>query len=183
MSVPAILHDLPVARHSETGRANLDFLPANRLNFADILFASGLEETTMGLSIGPAPGASEAHPRTETHRSVSILGHFRTTVITFTDGTTDVQTVAVNDGQASMANVMVAGEWSKRAPPLKANSDLEPEVEVQRPSQHAFSKWKARNRPATGSTAIRTEHLPGRLAGTTAQDGSVDVGNLIDLLG
>lgn len=194
MSVSAIPVDIvapprfDMARF-DMGRLGAATLSANALDFANLLISAQLQGATDLLAtVSVAEGAAPA-TRIEAHRSTSVAGPVRTTIITFTDGTTDIQTITVDSDRRDLQFQAFPMNWTRIEAPIKTDSDLEPEIglEARRPSEDTMRGWKGRKAP-TGVATIRSGGIPGdRHPHPSAQNSDpidpADMGRLIDVLG
>lgn len=187
MSVSAIPVDIVAPPRFDMGRLGGTALSTQGLDFADLLISAQLQGATDLLAALPAAeGIGSATP-IEAHRSTSVVGHLRTTIVTFTDGTTDIQTVTVDGERRDLQVQAFPLNWTRIEAPIKANSDLEPDVGLQarRPSEDAMRGWKGpKARPNAASV------LPNGISGDRhppVEQGEpidpADMGRLIDVLG
>lgn len=187
MSVTAIPTDIVAPPRFDVGRPIGPALQHQAFDFADLLIAAQLQEAIDLLSpVSPLAPAAPA-PRIEAGRSVSLLGHVRTTVITFTDGTNETQSVVVDGDRGDVPIQPFPLSWTRIAPPIEANSDLEPEVglNARHRSTEASSGWHGR-KLSTGTTPARPAGF-GKDPRPSIEDASpidpADMGRLIDVLG
>lgn len=64
----------------------------------------------------------------ETDRVVTVMGHMRTTITSFADGTTETQTVLTDDPRPRLPAVPVVTLSRTFDSVIEGNSDLEPEI-------------------------------------------------------
>jgi hypothetical protein len=190
MSVSAIPVDIVAPARFDLARFDMGRLGAaalapDALNFADMLISAQLQRANDLLGV---EGAASSTP-IEAHRSTSVVGPVQTTVITFTDGTTDIQTVTVDSDRRDLQVQAFPMHWTRIEAPIKADSDLEPEIGLQarRPSEDAMRGWKGR-KAAAGAATIRSgtalgDRRPDPSVADGAQIDPADMGQLIDVLG
>jgi hypothetical protein len=132
---------------------------------------------------------AEPQARIEASRSVSVIGHLRTTVIRFTDGSSSIETSVVGDDPAPNPLAVLHGAAHTAAPRIVALNDLEPDAGIDRRSdaeeaQARWSGWKA-PRPAAlkGSPAMAgmSSHGPHISEQARALE-AMRVGRLVDIL-
>jgi hypothetical protein len=64
----------------------------------------------------------------ETDRVVTVMGHMRTTITSFADGTTETQTVLTDDPRPRLSAVPAVNVFRTFDSVIDGNSDLEPEI-------------------------------------------------------
>lgn len=189
MSVSAIPIDIVAPPRFDMGRLGAAAWAPGALDFANLLISTQLQSAADLLAtVSVAEGAAPA-TRIEAHRSTSVAGPVRTTIITFTDGTTDIQTVMVDSDRRDIQVQAFPMNWTRIEAPINADSDLEPEIGLQArcPSEDTMRGWKGRKAP-TGAAIIRSDGISGdRHPHPSAQNSDpidpADMGRLIDVLG
>lgn len=124
-----------------------------------------------------APGAA---PDAEMSRSVSLVGNLRKTVITYADGTSDMQTVVVKDDPVAIfprAFFLPVIPTQKAA---SADSDLEPDIDGA--GTAGYSRPSVPRRPAvTGKTMrVGVDKILAPVAHTRPGGGLI--GRVLDLM-
>jgi hypothetical protein len=126
MSVGAISPDLPLANAFDAGARAIHKAGPLALDFAAALLAAqalGSEPASPIQAIDGGPAI-----KTEASRSVAVAGGLRTTTITYTDGSSDTEVVAMADDRRDIAPIFLADIVRLPLQTFKANSDLEPEA-------------------------------------------------------
>ncbi len=128
------------------------------------------------------PGDDDFALKTEASRSVSVAGAVQTTVIRFTDGTSETRSVATGEERLDLPPFALMPPYmpglQPAAPAIKANSDLEPEQGLRmerRPLNWGTKSGLAGLRQAAGPAIAASGASP------TPEDG--DLGRLIDVVG
>ncbi len=117
MSVGVIRFGAKAFDGREAGVGAVDGAGLDGLDFQALLAAARTGTANEGLAV-----------KTESSRTVSMLGNVRRTIITYADGSSDIQTSVVQDGIVGTLPKPFASNIAIPArPTIRANSDLEPE--------------------------------------------------------
>lgn len=134
-------------------------------------------------------GTPEPQARVEASRSVSVIGHLRTTVIRFTDGSSSIETSVVGDDPVPAPLAAFQGVVHATGQRIIEFSDLEPEagIDHRRDAEEAqarWSNWKA-PRPAAQKGSPATPGMPSHGPHISEQARALEamrVGSLVDIL-
>lgn len=146
--------------------------PAAALDFVAILIAAQAG--------GPVDSSAI---KTEASRSVSVVGSLRSTVIFYTDGTSEIRTSVANDDMPEIRPAFVVNVASPVRTAAGPLSDLEPEAGIG--ADQARRAWRRPDRAAAGIAArARSGKGPERVSDAGAPAGSaldeMGMGRLID---
>lgn len=188
MAVGAIRPDTPLSNAPEARGSTACKAQQPAIDFEALLIAAGASCTDPTFPGAlPSSDVRGSATKTESSRSVSIVGGLRRTIITYTDGTSDMVSVG-NDGVAAPQPTIFVGVPNPVHTTIKPNSDLEPETRIAE-SNAPSMMWRFRphGRAATGVAAHAGRgKVPARLsdAETPAEIALRDIGRggLVDMM-
>jgi hypothetical protein len=154
MSVGAINAELGLATGFDLATRAIPRAGPIALEFAAALLAAQAFATAPLTATAPTDGA----PKTEAARNVSVAGGVRTTVITYSDGSSDTEVgaAATGDDRREMPPLFLADIARLPLATFKANSDLEPEQGADaRSAPRTPWRVKPAGQPSMGAAANR----------------------------